>query len=94
MDFGGLIFLSIMVEGLVTYGSTFCVGGKCQWKMLSSIILGIIVAVNFQIDIFGLFGLESTIPFMSKILTGLIIGRGSNYVADFMKTAQSYFIRN
>jgi len=86
----GIIFLAIMVEGLVTYGSKFCSKGRCHWKMFASVILGIVVAVNFRLDIFEYFGLQSYIPYMSKILTGIIIGRGSNYVADFMKTAQTY----
>ncbi len=86
----GIIFLAVTVEGLVTYGSKFCKNGKCQWKMLVSVILGIVVAVNFQIDVFEYFGLNSIIPYMSKVLTGIIIGRGSNYVADFLKTAQNY----
>lgn len=90
MEFTSLMFLAVMIEGLVTYGSTFCSNGKCKWKMLASIILGIVVAVNFQIDVFVFLGLESTIPYMSMILTGIIIGRGSNYVSDFLKSAQAY----
>lgn len=90
MEFAGIIFLAVMVEGLVTYGSAFCSDGKCKWKMLSSIILGIIVAINFQLDIFSFIGLESNIPYMSMILTGIIVGRGSNYVSDFLHSAQQY----
>ncbi|OQB14584.1 MAG: hypothetical protein BWY15_01096 [Firmicutes bacterium ADurb.Bin193] len=90
MDIASLLFLAVMVEGIVTYVSSFCLGGKCQWKMLASMVLGIVVAINFEIDVFEFLGFESTIPYMSKILTGIIIGRGSNYVADFLKTVQNY----
>lgn len=89
MDWAALIFLAVMVEGIVTYGSTICQNGKFQWKMLVSMLLGIIVAINFKIDLFQMFSIESVIPFISKILTGIIISRGSNYVADFLKGAQS-----
>ncbi|MCK9479912.1 MAG: hypothetical protein M0R40_10525 [Firmicutes bacterium] len=91
MDWAALVFLAVMIEGIVTYGSTICPKGKCQWKMLFSMLLGIMVAINFKIDLFQMFGVESAVPLISKILTGIIISRGSNYVADLLKITQTVF---
>ena len=83
-----IFFLAVMVEGLVTYGSGMFKRKKFQWKMFLAAIIGVIASFNFQIDLFEILGLTGVVPVISKILTGILIGRGSNYVADFIKTAQ------
>ncbi|MDD3767005.1 MAG: hypothetical protein PHF89_07440 [Eubacteriales bacterium] len=94
MDFTELVFMSVMVEGIVSYISTFKVGCNCLWKVIASVGIGVLVAINFQIDVFEMVGFSSTIPYMSKILTGIVIGRGSNYVNDFLKLMGNYFGSN
>ena len=94
VDVSRIVFLAVVVEGLVTYASTLCVDGVCQWKMFVSAILGIVVAFCFRIDVFSLMGLESTVPFVPCILSGILIGRGSNYVADIIKTGEGVICKN
>lgn len=45
--------------------------------------IGIALAVLYQADILALVGLVSPVPFVGYIVTGLVIGRGSNFVNDF-----------
>jgi hypothetical protein len=39
-------------------------------------------AIIYDIDLFKLVGLEASVPVFGAVLTGLIIGRGSNVVQD------------
>lgn len=82
--FFGVIFSSIMVEGIITYVKQFCIEQKFNWQMLIGLILGIVVAVAYNLDLFELVGMASSLPLVGCILTGVIVSRGSNYVYDLI----------
>ena len=52
--------------------------------MFLSIVLGILISIAYEIDIPKYFNLNSRIPYLSNILTGILISRGSNYIYDLM----------
>jgi len=85
----GLICTAIVIEGIITYVKTFFKDGKFQWQMLVAIALGILVAVAYQLDIFALLGMVSTIPFVGCILTGILLSRGSNNLFDLVNLLAS-----
>ena len=58
-------------------------------KYLSALV-GVIVAIIFQADIFTFLGLESQYPILSQILTGLVISRGSNVLNDLIQTVYNF----
>lgn len=80
----GIICAAIIVEGLITYVKTFVSEGKVQWQIIVALVLGILVAVGYGLDIFALFGMVSVIPYLGTVLTGILISRGSNYVYDLI----------
>ena len=84
MQFFGLIFLAIVVEGLITYIKTFFADGKFKWQMLVGIGFGVLSAVAFRVDLFTYVGMESSVPYLGAALTGILISRGSNYVFDLL----------
>lgn len=86
MEYFTLIYLAIIVEGMITYVKEFFVNGKMKWEMLISILIGVLVAVSYEIDLFALVGLKSIVPYLGSVLTGILISRGSNYVFDLIKT--------
>lgn len=86
MNFFGIIFLSIIIEGIITYIREFFVNGKFQWQMLISIVVGILVTAAYQVDIIALAGLQTPVPFLGSVLTGILISRGSNYIFDLIQT--------
>jgi hypothetical protein len=47
--------------------------------------VGILIALEFQLDAFEVIDLRSRNPVFSMVLTGLLIGRGSNWVHSFLK---------
>lgn len=84
MNFYSLIFVSIIIEGLISYGKTLVSEKKLQWPVVISMALGVLCAVAFGIDIFDLAGIEAHIPYVGMVLTGVLLSRGSNYVSDIL----------
>lgn len=87
-QFISLTLMAIIVEGLITYLKTFFMNGKPQWQMLAGIALGVTVALVYNVDIFVLLGITSTVPYVGAVLTGILISRGSNYIFDLIKMLQ------
>jgi len=85
VNYFGVVFLAIIVEGIITYIKEFFVKGVFQWQMLISIVIGVLVAAAYRVDILAMVGMQSAVPFLGSILTGILISRGSNYVFDFIK---------
>lgn len=83
MDFAAVLVLAVLVEGLVEY--VFADGKMDKYLRYLALALGIIVAVAYKVDLMAdVFGLTSGIPYFGSIVSGVIIGRGSNYVNDFI----------
>lgn len=80
-----IICAAIIVEGIIAYVKTFFVDGKIQWQMITSLVLGIVVTLAYSLDLLALCGLESNIPFIGQVLTGILLSRGANYIADLIK---------
>ncbi len=76
--------LAIMIEAIITYINQFFVSGEFCWEMLLSIIFGIVISIAYDIDVPKYFNLSSRIPYVSNILTGILLSRGSNYIYDLM----------
>ena len=76
--------LAIIIEATITYINQFFVSGEFCWEMLLSIVLGILISIAYEIDIPKYLNLNSRIPYLSNILTGILISRGSNYIYDLM----------
>jgi hypothetical protein len=86
MNYFGIFFLAVIVEGIVTYIKEFFVNGKFQWQMLVSIAIGVLVSAAYQVDLLALMGMKTAVPYLGSVLTGILISRGSNYIFDFIKT--------
>ena len=84
MEWYALIFAAIVIEGLITYGKTLVVDHKFQWQVLASMLLGVLIALSFNIDLFAVAGIEAVIPFVGVVLTGVLLSRGSNYIFDLL----------
>ena len=88
-----LVMGAIVVESIVNIVKEIQIArnGKSKaavWIYWTSFVLGlivgIIVAVNFELDLFEIVGLEGRVPVVGAILTGLIISRGANIVSDIL----------
>lgn len=45
--------------------------------------VGIALAFAYQVDLLTLFGLQPPAPWLGYLVTGVVLGRGSNFVHDF-----------
>lgn len=80
----GIVFLATFVEGLITY-----LFGKQTEEMpprpylkYVSLGLGIALSIAYKVDLLAATGLVSVFPAVGYVVSGLIIGRGANYVND------------
>ena len=88
MQFITLFFLATFIEAFVKY----IVDGlpeKIRTKIkpyipYCTLVLGLLIALNYRLDIFLTWGLPlfSVVSWVSYIITGVVIGRGSNYLND------------
>lgn len=46
--------------------------------------VGVALAIAYRADALALFGLEAWSPWIGYVVTGLIIGRGANYLNDIV----------
>ena len=82
----GLILAAVTIEALVCYANCI-IYRDMQRKCVAAIVLGVMMAVAFRLDVFGPMGLYSQIPFLEYVLTGVLLSRGSNYAADLVRLA-------
>lgn len=76
-----LLFLATFVEGFTEY----VVPEGFKFTKYFALLVGVGAALAYNIDILGsLTGLQSSVPYVSQIISGLIIGRGSNYLNDIV----------
>ena len=84
-DVSKMIMVAVLVEGIITYINEFFISGIAPWQMILSLVLGIVIAVAYKFDLPKYLKMESQIPYVGCILTGILISRGSNYVYDTLK---------
>lgn len=88
--FLGAFMLAILIEGTITY----LFGESSEEETLPALryvalVLGIVAASAYRLDLLSALGLTAAYPLIGWIATGLIIGRGSNYVNDFISKVRS-----
>ena len=84
-DVSKMAITAVLVEGIITYINEFFISGIASRQMILSLTLGIIIAVAYKFDLPKYLKMESQIPYVGCILTGILISRGSNYVYDTLK---------
>ncbi len=83
------ISFAVLTESIITYFKEFFMYGDFSYSMIFSIILGIVIAVAYKLDLPEYLNLKSSIPYIGNILTGILISRGSNYIYDILKAVTS-----
>lgn len=79
-----IVSLAVISEGIITYLSQFFVDNQFSWKMLVSILISTTMAIAYKVDFPKYINLNSSIPYIGYILTGILISRGSNYIYDLL----------
>lgn len=85
-----LIAAVILTEALTQYGKTIVEMFKTEDKtkgiyQLITILIGLFIAFSLNdVNLFALIGITAN-PIVAKIITGILISRGSNWCFDFFK---------
>lgn len=81
----GIVLLATLIEGLITYifGES-SESSTRPWIRYVSLVVGIAAAVAYKIDILAMAGLTAAYPYVGFVISGLVIGRGSNYLNDIV----------
>lgn len=79
--------LATFVEGTVEYIFSDSAAAKPYLKYIA-LAVGVGVSLAYNLDILAALGIVSPIPFVGAVISGLIIGRGSNYLNDFVTSFQ------
>lgn len=83
----GVLVLAALAEGFVEY---FIVpllqkANAADYAKYVALVAGVALCVAYQVDILlSLVGLVPINPYVGFVLSGIIVGRGSNYVNDFI----------
>ena len=85
---GLIAALAAIVEGLVEYFGQLV---PSKYKPWAAAIVGVILCLLWRADIFTLAGYPPYVPYAGEVLTGILIGRGSNFINDIFTRLQ--FIR-
>ncbi len=87
MELTAILFLATFVEGTTEY--LFGAYTKAQpYLAYIALFIGVLCSVAYKVDILAYLGLTTTIPYVGSIISGLIIGRGSNYINDIISKFQ------
>jgi len=80
------LFFGFLVESLVEYFLSEWIG---EWTKYASAVVGVVLSCAYRLDLVAaLTGLS--IPIAGCVLTGLVIGRGANYINDIIDFVRSY----
>lgn len=86
--FTAAFVLAVLVEGIIEY---FISNPDKQqpWIKYVSATIGVAVCVLYRVDILQGLGLISPVNHVGAVITGMVVGRGSNYLNDFMSRVRN-----
>lgn len=58
--------------------------GKLKIDRVGALVVSMLIVFGTRLDILAILGIETVIPFLGTILTGILISRGSNFIHDLL----------
>lgn len=58
--------------------------GKVSIDRIGALVVALVLSMGVRLDILSLLGINTTIPLLGVILTGILISRGSNFIHDLL----------
>ncbi len=84
-QFGKILAMAFVVVSIYDIlKGFFYTDKKINFDFIATAVLGILLALAANLDIFSLLKIDFAVPFIGQVLTGLVISKGSNYVFDFI----------
>lgn len=77
-----IVTVALLVEAIWETLKLVWKDGKANVNTIGALVVGILTAILAKLDIFAMQGISLTIPFVSYVLTGILISRGANFIHD------------
>ena len=90
MEIYSLLALSLLIEGLITYGQTIYKQKKIQWQIVVAFLASLLFCYNSNINLFPMLGFTEKYPIIGTIATAIMLSRGSNYMFEFYNQLNSW----
>lgn len=94
MDLGKLFFGALIAEALWETSKLIWQHGKFNIDRIGALLIGILLAILTGLDMFELTGMPISIPLVGKILTGLLLSRGANFMHDIIGSINNVYSSN
>lgn len=88
-----IMSFAVFTESIITYFKEFFVNGDFSFSILFSIILGIVIAIAYKLDLPEYLNLKSSIPYIGNILTGYFNIERQQLYLWYFKSTYEYKIR-
>ena len=83
-----IIIGAIVIEAIIEYLNAVLFK-KFSPQYILSIVFGAAFSVLYGLDLLAILGLETSVPYVGMILTGILLSRGSNYITHLVKKAST-----
>ena len=83
-----IIIGAIVIEAIIEYLNAI-IFKKFSPQYILSVVFGAAFSVLYGLDLLAILGLETSVPYVGMVLTGIMLSRGSNYITHFVKKATS-----
>ena len=85
-----ILFLAFIAEGMTEYfarpilAALGSINSSPMWLRYVAMLVGIGLSVAYRADLLLIIGFQAIHPMVGVVLTGILIGRGSNYMHDLV----------
>lgn len=86
MSLASVAILALIGEALWETLKVIWDKGKLSIDRIGALVIGLVLSFATGTDLLKLVGLQSKIPFLGIILTGILISRGANFMHDILSS--------
>ena len=79
-----LVVIAIIAESVWETLKMTWQDGKVKVDRIGALVVSMLIVFGTRLDMLSLLGIETVIPFLGIILTGILISRGSNFIHDLL----------
>ncbi|WP_411168611.1 hypothetical protein ACH36K_16070 [Clostridium sp. MB05] len=79
-----LILISLLAESVWETLKMVWQNGKLSIDRIGALAIALLIAIGTRLDLLSLLGIETSIPYLGVVLTGILISRGSNFIHDLL----------
>lgn len=89
MNILNLIVISMIAEAVWETLKMIWEKGKLNFDRIGALAIGLILAIATGLDMFLLLGIDTIIPHIGTVLTGILISRGANFMHDLISAVNN-----